>query len=249
MTLLNEIISLAEQGTDIWDKVRLGKFTSSEMHRLMTDGKRPMTKEEIESMKLAGSKSKATTIADATVLSEGARTYVLEKVAEDITGESAYFENFATKWGTEHEPIARNEFEKRMKLDVEQVGFVPFNEFSGGSPDGIFYTAEGNKDGILEIKCPYNSANHIEHLLIQDQKYFKDNFKEYYWQMQSNMLFTGTSKAWFISFDPRAKDHALFMMLFVADKLDHELIEKKIKVAVEFKKEILSQINSKKQSS
>jgi len=76
---------------------------------------------------------------------------------------------------------------------------------------------------------------------------FVPYLKEYYWQMQSNMLFTGTSKAWFISFDPRAKDHALFMMLFTADKLDHELIEKKIKVAVEHKKEILSQINSKKQ--
>jgi len=36
------------------------------------------------------------------------------------------------------------------------------------------------------------------------------------------------------------------MMLFHADKLDHELIQKKIAAAVKLKKEILSQINSKK---
>ena len=248
MSLLNEIISLADQSTDMWERARLTKFTSSENYRLMTDGKREMTASELKVMKLANPKSKAKTIEDINILSEGARTYVLEKVAETITGESAFFENFATKWGTEHEPIARKEFEKLTGLDVEQVGFVPFNEYSGGSPDGVFYNADGKKDGILEIKCPYNSANHIEHLLIQDQNYFKENFKEYYWQMQSNMLFTGTHKAWFISFDPRAKDHAFFMMLFQSNISDQQLIEKKLKVANDYKNEILNKINSKKQA-
>lgn len=248
MSLLNEIISLADQSTDMWDKARLGKFTASEIHRLMTDGTREMTAKELELMKLANPKSKAKNIADVNLLSAGAQTYCLEKVAEHITGVSAdQFSTIAMSHGTENEPIAREKFEKIMGLKVKQVGFVVYNDYAGGSPDGEFYTTDEVKDGIIEIKCPYNSAIHIQHLLIKDQADFKENHKDHYWQMQSNMLFTGTQKGWFISFDPRAKDHALFMMLIKADPSDQQLIKTKLKVANDYKNEILKKINSKKQ--
>ena len=82
MSLLNEIIELADQSTDMWDKVRLGKFTASTMFKLMSEPKSKEAKEAGE-------------------LSEGAKTHVIEKVAEDKTGESIFFENMATRHGHE----------------------------------------------------------------------------------------------------------------------------------------------------
>ncbi len=230
MSLLNEIISLADQSTDMWDKARLGKFTASEMHRLMSSPKSKEAKESGE-------------------LSEGAKTYVIEKVAEDKTGESIFFENMATRHGHEHEGAARDLFSKMTGLEIHQTGFCSYGENAGGSPDGIFSNETGEKDGIVEIKCPFNSANHFEHILIDSQEYFKANFKEYYWQMQANMMFTGTHKGWFISYDPRVeKDLQLFTILIQSDVQDMNLIDKKIAAAVKYKNEILNKINSKKQA-
>ena len=231
MSLLNQIIELADQSTDMWDKVRLGKFTASTMFKLMSEPKSKEAKEAGE-------------------LSEGAKTHVIEKVAEDKTGESIFFENMATRHGHEYEGTARALFSKMTGLEIGQTGFCSYGENAGGSPDGIFYRPPiGEKDGIIEIKCPFNSANHFEHILIESQEYFKANFKEYYWQMQANMLFTGTHKGWFISYDPRVeKDLQLFTILIQSDVKDQLLIDKKIEAAVKYKNEILNKINSKKQA-
>ncbi len=246
MDSIDRAMQAVPQNSDMWDSIRLGRFTASEMHRLIPNGKRPLSEKEKESIKLANPKSKSTTIEDPEILGKGGETYAHEKVAEMITGESSFFENFATKWGHEHEDRARELFANKMKIQIEQIGFYPYKHNAGGSPDAIFFDAEGNRDGILEIKCPFNSTNHIEHLLIRHQDYFKENFPEYYWQMQSNMLFTDTKKGWFISYDPRAKkEFQMFAILIERHILDCQFIEKKIQVADKYKNDILKLINSK----
>jgi len=59
----SRLIIEAEQRSPEWYAARLGVFTSSEIYRLMT---KPKLKGE--------------------VLSDGAKTYILEKVAESLTG-------------------------------------------------------------------------------------------------------------------------------------------------------------------
>jgi len=227
---ITELLETVEQGTDMWGELRLGKFTSSTIHKLMSE---PKTKEAKE----AGE------------LSETAKNHAHEKVAETMTGEAVESPNsLAIVWGHTHEPKARELFSLRSNIEIELAGFCEYGKDAGGSPDGIFKDAGGKRDGIIEIKCPYNSANHVEHLLIDCQADFKQYFKEYYWQMQANMLFTGTHKGFFISYDPRMdSDSQLFTILIQSDIADQLLIDKKIEAAIKYKQQILNKINSKKQ--
>lgn len=59
--------------------------------------------------------------------------------------------SFWMEWGVEHEPHAREEYERRTGREVTQVGFIlpDDSDAYGGSPDGLV-----GEDGIIEIKCP-----------------------------------------------------------------------------------------------
>lgn len=166
----------------LWEKQRLGKFTASEIHKLMVKGRNK----------------------DA-YFGQGALTYIKTKVAEIITGErTPDVSSNAIEYGRSLEPEAFEVF-NQLRPDLEAVHFgiavpefYPFGDFAGGSPDG--FTGDG---GIIEIKCPYNSTNHIEHLLLTTPEDLKDYSPEYYYQIQANMMFTQKAKAYFISYDPR----------------------------------------------
>lgn len=201
-----------EQRTDMWDKQRLGKFTASEIHKLM---KIP--------------KSKADTFAEASY------TYILEKVSEVLTGFAPVKNGEALVWGIEQEATAKKWFARITGKTIEEKGFISYTDHSGGSPDGVV------EDGIIEIKCPWNTVNHIKH--IMDSNNFRSNFPEYYWQMQMNMLVTGKDKAYFISFDPRIDEESgMFIKEIVRDQADIDLMIKKIEEATEAKISILNKL-------
>lgn len=115
-----------EQRSNNWYNQRLGKFTASEIHKLM------------------GQKG----------LGETGKSYCFEKACEIVYGidEDNNLETFDMKRGILFEPLAFRKF-KEMKydefIDVVECGFFNYCENSGASPDGLV----GN-DGILEIKCP-----------------------------------------------------------------------------------------------
>jgi hypothetical protein len=172
-----------EQYSPEWYEIRKGKFTSSEIHVLLTEPKLKADKEAGE-------------------LSAAATTYILARIGELMGSYENEFNSQATVWGTEHEPTARAWYSK-MVAPVTEVGFIIHPEFNywGGSPDGLV-TIDGVKGGV-EFKCPFVTSNHLEHCLIDSKEYFKRYFKEYYWQCVSNMIVTG-AKFWdFVSFDPR----------------------------------------------
>jgi putative phage-type endonuclease len=68
--------------------------------------------------------------------------------AEPFTG------NPATDWGQAHEADAVHAFEVATGLLVEPAPFVPYEQWSGCSPDG--WILDGGKRGILEAKAPYS---------------------------------------------------------------------------------------------
>jgi hypothetical protein len=210
MDLLKEILQDTEQGSEMWNKIRLGKFTSSEIHRLVSH------------------KGK---------LTEKAEGYVFEKAAEIITGESKSFDNAATVWGHQHEAEAAEAFEKKTELSVTTCGFELKTENYGGSPDRLV-----GFDGLLEIKCPFNSANHIKHCLLENQEEFKKECSEYYWQIQSNLNVTERQFAFFVSYDPRNATAPLYVLLIKRDEKDIELINKSVEMGVVRLKEVLSRL-------
>jgi hypothetical protein len=199
-----------EQGTREWDEIRVGKFTGSEIHKLITPPK---------------DKAKQ--------LSETALDYIQDKVAEVLTGQSkpqAYA--YSMMWGKDKEDEAREMFISKTGFDVERVGFFCYTDHAGGSPDGLV-----NEDAIMEIKCPYDSSKMIDYLMLNDVYDLKGNFKDYYWQMQANMLFTGRSKGHFVAYDPRMikPEHQMKHLVIDASEADQNLLIEKIKLAVEEK--------------
>lgn len=206
----------AEQRTAEWHDIRLGKFTSSELWKLMGV---PKKKGE--------------------VLTEQGKTYVADKIAELITGVPRFAASFAIDWGINYEPEAKEYFEKRTGIEIEECGFCQYNEIFGGSPDGLILD-----DSLAEIKCPENPANHVKILTCKDVQSLRELNSEYFWQVQGNMMATGRESAYLISYDPRVKNATLRMhhILIPADKKAFAEINIKLTQAAEHMDNLLKNI-------
>lgn len=208
---------------EAWLKERWGKFTASEMHRLMTNGK---TK---------GS------------LSAGAMTYVREKAAEQLSEfRRADFSSAAMEWGVEHELESVERFEAQTGIRVNQTGehqqFI-LSECGqwGGTPDGITF------ESGVEVKCP-ESKTHLLYLSVIDAETLKAEEPKYYWQVQSYMALTGKSHWHFVSYDPRFYAEHLRLHHCVIERVqdDIDLMLARIAMAVEQRDKLIHQLQQRR---
>lgn len=192
------------QTNDNFIDSRFGKFTASEIYRLLVSGKK---KEDL--------------------FGEGAITYINEKIAEVVTGETkGSAKTVATEWGgIEHETDAMKWFTLITGKAVHHYGaneykFYPYKTIGGCSPDGKCL----DENAIIQAKCPFVSANHIEYLLIKGgqkerQEWLKKNQKQYYAQCQFEIMCVTfdnglpCEKCYFITYDPRAIEPAHRMVI------------------------------------
>lgn len=209
------------QGSDEWDQMRVGRFTSSEMWRLLTPPKSNKSKED-------------------GLLSETAMTYIQEKVAETITGklkQSSYA--YPLVYGKDLEPEAIEKF-CELGYQWDEIGFVAFGDHAGGSPDGII-----NETDILEAKCPYAIDTQIGYLQLTDQWDLKRHNPKYYWQVMSNLLFTKKERGHFVSYDPRYPEK--YRIVHIEVKPENEAFDKITEVipkAVKEKLELIQLLTS-----
>ena len=167
-----------EQRSDEWFAARLGKVTASRISDVMAKTK-------------AG-------------YGASRASYMAELIVERLTGKRGdAYQNAAMMWGTNTEPLARAAYEAHRGVLVEEVGFVPHPKFpmAGASPDGFV-----GSDGLVEIKCPANTATHIETLMTGNVPL------KYVLQMHWQMICTERDWCDFVSFDPRMPEG---MQLFV----------------------------------
>ena len=117
------------QRTDEWHEQRKGRFTASEVYKLM------------------GIKA----------LGETGKGYAFDKAVEELYGETEEtFVSYDMQRGIDLEPLAFAKFQELKEpefLQVETCGFFNFGESAGASPDGLV-----GEDAILEIKCPKPST-------------------------------------------------------------------------------------------
>jgi exodeoxyribonuclease (lambda-induced) len=195
------------QNTSEWYASRLFRFTSSELGKLMTE---PRSKADKEAGKLSAT----------------AEEYIFDKLAEYLTdGTCLDYKQLNSReiaWGNEHEQHARASYEKRTGQSVELSGFIGYGEYFGGSPDGLV-----GDDGLIEIKCPYNSSVHARYLLMRTPEDLRKLRPEYYAQMQGNMLVTGRKWADFVSYDPRVQNPSLALKV-LRIPLDTEFVERAV---------------------
>jgi hypothetical protein len=171
------ILETATQRDDDWYAARCGKATASRFKDAIA------TKKQTEKQKkdnLPGDPMQAQL------------DYLTELVVERLTGRPVQkFTTAAMLWG-DHEPEARTAYEQITGTEVEETGFVAHDVlYAGCSPDGLV-----DWDGLIEIKCPYNSAVHIETLLGGMPT-------DHMPQVQGQMWITGRQWCDFVSYDPR----------------------------------------------
>lgn len=184
-----------EQRTEDWYNIRKGKMTASNADTIIANGK-------------------------------GLETYIYNLMAEYYSSaEKENYINADMQRGIDLEPEARLEFEFYTDLDVQEVGFIEYNEFIGVSPDGLI-----GDDGLIEIKCPNDSV------------YFKlllsDNIKpEYIAQMQMQLYVTDRQYCYFVSYNPNF-EKSLYIKKIIRDEEMIEKLKKGLDKGTELIKEI-----------
>ena len=118
---------MLEQRSEDWYDIRRGRFTASEITKILG----------VKGLGLTG------------------KTYAIEKAIEDIFGlesEEYRFISHDMQRGIDLEPLAVRKFEE-LHFDeffnVQEAFFYPYGDHAGASPDRLV-----NDDSILEIKCP-----------------------------------------------------------------------------------------------
>ena len=173
-------------------------------------------------------------------LTDTAKTYLLEKVCEFYGGFTEPATGAALSWGTDQVPIAIEHYEKMTGVKVEKASFMLAGDHYGGSPDGLVLP-----NGIIEVKCPYKSANHFKHGMIDTAAKFKDATPGYYYQCVSNMICADAKWCDFISFDPRVKDeYKMFTFRLELDEEEAKLILERIKIAIAYMEELKIEIEA-----
>jgi putative phage-type endonuclease len=114
-------------------------------------------------------------------------------VREALGAEREFQGNAATEWGTYNEAGALIDFRFKTGLDVEQVGFIPFEDWAGCSPDGLV-----GDDAGLEIKCPYGLRTAhcpVPFKTLAEQPHYEA-------QVQFSMFVTGRKRWHFFQWVP-----------------------------------------------
>jgi len=201
-----------------WLSLREGKFTASEIHKLMGT---PRNKSEY--------------------LSDTAKTFVYEKASELLTGIRKPIWGEALTWGTENEKEAFEVFQQNQDEFYTYYGgetytFIPYGEYSGYSPDAL------GSNCIVEIKNPFNSAIHLKNRSIKCSEDLLKLHPEYYYQMQLGMIASAVDFGYFVSYDKRMPaSHNLFISHIEREDVQ-EIIDEKLYYANELLQSIVREL-------
>ena len=160
-----------------WYRVRLGRFTGSQVGRLMKRGR-----------------------AKADTFSKDGASYIAEVVAEQLLNPAVIqidemFEEYLTQttatskamaWGNDQEMNARGLYASKYGFKVTSCGCIQYGKMFGDSPDGLLL----DKDGVIEIKCPSNKQHTVYMAQVREGEDLKRVNSEYYWQVMAHLLVT-----------------------------------------------------------
>lgn len=179
-------ISKIQIYTDEWHQFRIGKLTSSRMHAIV------------------GEKE----------FSQGAMTYIYQKVGEEITGHTTadnddQIEDENTVWGLKYEPEALSEFQEIKKINflaTQKLISNPDTRFSS-TPDaiwihGICINQTEYNVSTAEVKCPRKYHKFIPLWQCKTPSELKAFNKNYYWQTIDQMDNCGSAVGYFICYHP-----------------------------------------------
>ena len=183
------------QNSAMWHAERLGYVTASRFKDVMQPAKKNGNRLALD-------------------FSTTAESYAWQLLGEMITKLPVISTGYALDWGHAYEDQARAEYWKYYKGDLTLAEFTEHESepFIGGSPDGLV-----GENGSIEIKCPYNTAVHLQTVDSGEVP------AEHLPQIQGILWVTGRLWCNFISYDPRCGNSELFVKKV---KRDDEYIKK-----------------------
>lgn len=228
-----------EQHSKEWYLARLGKWTGSEVGKLMVSGR-----------------------SKGDVFGETAKDYIFDKAGERLLREEVlndgamWMEYFnltsisskAMEFGTEQEPYARKRYAKLTGYDVHEFGFAQHKTIPnfGTSPDGLV-VADGKVVRTLEIKCPIGKTYIKYASCVTDWQTLKKVNPQYYWQCVSHCSCLGTPVTDFVVFNPFMRpDARLKIVPIEPPQEDFELLTERVMLAETMCQEIMATICQKK---
>jgi len=134
-------------------------------------------------------------------------------------------------WGNEYELDAIEAYQTQtgQMVTLNDVIQHPTLDYVAGTPDGLI-----GSEGIIEVKCPYNSVNHLMNLKSGAQ------LDDYKYQIQGYLWITGRKWCDFVSYDPRFKKD-LQLAIYRVDR-DQLLIDELAARVQEFEETIMTEI-------
>lgn len=131
----------------------------------------------------------------------------------------------ATKWGKDHENIAKINFENLYSKKVQDCGIFICHEypFLAASPDGLIL----NEEAIVEIKCPYKlsklnispseavESKQLPYLYKKGEEIKLKKCHNYYYQVQGQLAITGKQYCYFVVWSPQGIVYEKVFVLFL----------------------------------
>lgn len=227
-------ISNIEIYSEEWNRQRLGKFTSSKIHCLMT--KKPLTEDSI--------------------------SYINQKVGELLTGQSTVGEdekidNDHTAWGVINEPLAIQKFGAAKGINFLVVGKMihePGSRFSS-TPDAIWVInssiSKENHYNVasVEVKCPHKFNTFIPLYRCKTPVDVKSENRNYYWQVLDQMDNCCAAIGYFAVYHPMFPEgNNLRVIEFKKIDLwdDFSLLQQRKKQALEIFGQVYSEFTAQK---
>ena len=173
-----------QQGSSAWKQLRSGDVTASRFKDVIRDPR-------LKSQKEAGE------------LSESAKNYMDELIAARLGVEYDPPITKAMEWGKQWEATARALADEAIRtrfadqgVDIAEgdLAYIthPTEKQIGCSLDGLV-----GKHATLEIKCPFNPANHVK--ALRDPEWFaRDNYP----QIQGGLWIAERHRCYAVSFHP-----------------------------------------------
>jgi hypothetical protein len=177
-----------------WLTARMGRFTSSQIHKLFTA---PTKKEK------AAAEEK-----NIHCFSKGAKTYILEKASEFIYPQYEFkYQSASMEWGMDNESFALEEYQRRFKdFTFQDVSFVELGNDNASSPDlaGLFKDIPSG----VEVKCP-SQLNHVKNILnVKTAEDLLKYYPAYFYQCHHQIWCCNFDFVDWCSFHPHLQDSA-----------------------------------------
>lgn len=212
---------------DRWFLERHGKFTASEIGKLLSKG------------------------SGAEMFGKGAITYIRQKAIEKMTvlWERPELESVKSLLhGKAHEQPAYEYYRKVTRnFSMRYFGsdaplFLQYDEDSGGSPDGMMGEGERIYCG-LELKCPKNSHIHYDYYQLKDQWDLREYNVDYYAQIQFLLMITKADEFHFVSFDDRFIDlkRKIKLIVVLPDKKFQDNLHIRLQMAKKMRNSLVEQ--------